>query len=75
MRLADGRDYKAVLVGVSPSHDIAVLKIAVDFKRPPPVPIGESYRGVLPFLVSDVVRTALLLLFPGVSLWLVKFVG
>ncbi len=44
VRLADGRDYKAVLVGVSPAHDIAVLKIAVDFKRPPPVPIGESAR-------------------------------
>ncbi len=44
VRLADGRDYKAVLVGVSPAHDIAVLKIAVDFKRPPPVPIGESAK-------------------------------
>jgi tripartite ATP-independent transporter DctM subunit len=39
------------------------------------VPIGESYRGVLPFLASDVVRTTLLLLFPGISLWLVQFVG
>jgi tripartite ATP-independent transporter DctM subunit len=36
------------------------------------VPIGESYRGVVPFLISDVLRTALLLLFPGISLWLVK---
>ena len=44
VRLADGRDYKAVLVGASPAHDIAVLKITVDFKRPPPVPIGESAR-------------------------------
>ena len=35
------------------------------------VPIGESYRGVVPFLISDVLRTTLLLLFPGVSLWLV----
>ncbi|OSZ74973.1 TRAP transporter large permease [Hydrogenophaga sp. IBVHS1] len=39
------------------------------------VPIGESYRGVLPFLASDVVRTTLLLLFPGISLWLVQYVG
>jgi tripartite ATP-independent transporter DctM subunit len=36
------------------------------------VPIGESYRGVVPFLISDVLRTALLLMFPGISLWLVK---
>jgi C4-dicarboxylate transporter DctM subunit len=38
------------------------------------VPITESYRGVLPFLMSDVVRTLLLLFFPGISLWLVRFV-
>ena len=42
VRLADGRDYKAVLAGVSPAHDIAVLRIGVDFKRPPPVPLGTS---------------------------------
>lgn len=39
------------------------------------VPIGESYRGVLPFLASDVVRTLLLLFFPPISLWLVQYVG
>ena len=42
VRLADGRDYRAGLVGVSPSHDIAVLRIGVGFKRPPPVPLGTS---------------------------------
>jgi S1-C subfamily serine protease len=42
VRLADGRDYKAGLVGVSPSHDIAVLRIGVGFKGPPPVPVGTS---------------------------------
>jgi len=39
------------------------------------VPIGESYKGVMPFLVSDVLRTILLLAFPPISLWLVKYVG
>jgi S1-C subfamily serine protease len=42
VRLADGRDYKAGLVGVSPAHDIAVLRIGVGFQQPPPVPIGTS---------------------------------
>jgi len=42
VRLADGRDYKAGLVGVSPAHDIAVLRIGVGFQRPPPVPLGTS---------------------------------
>ncbi len=39
------------------------------------VPIGESYRGVMPFLCSDVIRSLLVLFFPAVSLWLVQFVG
>jgi len=39
------------------------------------VPIAESYRGVVPFLISDTLRTLLLLFFPAVSLWLVKYVG
>ncbi len=42
VKLADGRDYKSTLVGISPSHDIAVLKIGVDFKRPPALPVGRS---------------------------------
>jgi S1-C subfamily serine protease len=44
VKLADGRSYKAALVGVSPAHDIAVLRIGVGFKRPPPVPLGESHN-------------------------------
>jgi C4-dicarboxylate transporter DctM subunit len=39
------------------------------------VPISESYRGVVPFLISDTLRTTLLLFFPGISLWLVKFIS
>ncbi|MBL2191343.1 serine protease, partial [Klebsiella pneumoniae] len=42
VKLADGRDYQAALVGASPAHDIAVLKISVGFKRPPAVPMGTS---------------------------------
>jgi C4-dicarboxylate transporter, DctM subunit len=39
------------------------------------VPISESYKGVMPFLVSDTLRSLLLLFFPSISLWLVKYVG
>jgi tripartite ATP-independent transporter DctM subunit len=39
------------------------------------VPIAESYRGVMPFLVSDTLRTLLLLFFPGISLWLVGYIS
>jgi tripartite ATP-independent transporter DctM subunit len=41
----------------------------------PGVPISESYRGVMPFLISDTLRTLLLLFFPGISLWLVKYMN
>ena len=44
VKLADGRNYKAALVGASPAHDIAVLKIGISAKRPPPLPVGESHN-------------------------------
>ncbi|MET0026019.1 MAG: trypsin-like peptidase domain-containing protein [Candidatus Thiodiazotropha sp.] len=42
VRLNDGRSYNAVLVGSSPSHDLAVLRINVAFDRPPALPVGTS---------------------------------
>lgn len=42
VRLSDGSDFKAALVGASPEHDIAVLRITVGVKRPSPVPLGTS---------------------------------
>ena len=39
------------------------------------VPIAESYKGVMPFLISDTLRTTLLLFFPGISLWLIQYVA
>ncbi len=42
IRLSDGRTYRASLVGSSPDHDLAVLRIRVPIDRPPPVPVGTS---------------------------------
>jgi S1-C subfamily serine protease len=42
VKLADGRDYPASLVGVSPAHDIAVLKISPVGKPLVPVAVGTS---------------------------------
>jgi TRAP-type C4-dicarboxylate transport system permease large subunit len=36
--------------------------------------MAETFRGIVPFLLSDVVRVGLLVAFPGLSLWLVQFV-
>jgi C4-dicarboxylate transporter DctM subunit len=35
-------------------------------------PLSETYRGVLPFVISDVVRTAILVTFPAITLFLVQ---
>ncbi len=43
VRLNDGRDYDAQLVGASPAHDLAVLRIEVPDALPAPLPIGSSH--------------------------------
>jgi S1-C subfamily serine protease len=43
VRLNDRRDLRAALVGASPAHDIAVLRIGVGVKHPPAVPLGTSH--------------------------------
>ncbi|WP_298256053.1 TRAP transporter large permease [uncultured Litoreibacter sp.] len=35
------------------------------------IPITQTYRGVLPFIASDLIRVVILLAFPSITLWLV----
>lgn len=42
VRLADQRGYAAELVGASPDHDLAVLRIKVSGQKPAPLPLGSS---------------------------------
>jgi S1-C subfamily serine protease len=42
IRLNDGRDYPATLVGANAAHDLAVLRIKVPSNPPPPLPVGTS---------------------------------
>jgi tripartite ATP-independent transporter DctM subunit len=39
------------------------------------IPLGTVYRGVIPFLISDVINVALLVTFPQLSLFLVRMMG
>jgi S1-C subfamily serine protease len=43
IRFSDGKNYSATLVGASPQHDIAVLKIATFLDKKPPLKIGTSH--------------------------------
>lgn len=36
------------------------------------IPIAQTYRGVAPFVASDLIRIVLMLTFPGLTLWLVQ---
>lgn len=39
------------------------------------VPMSETYKGVMPFLATDLARIALLLAFPGITLYLVRMMN
>ena len=39
------------------------------------VPIAETYKGVLPFLATDIVRLALCVAFPAIPLLLVRLLA
>lgn len=41
----------------------------------PDVPIWTVYKGVFPFVIADLVKLVLLVLFPGICLWLVATMG
>ncbi len=67
---------------------IAVIVVEVGLITPPvgmnvfiinaiarDVPMLESFRGVLPFLISDVVRVVILIAFPAITLGLVRLLA
>jgi C4-dicarboxylate transporter DctM subunit len=75
-------EYKAIWFGI-----LMLMVVEIGLIAPPiglnvyvvanvakSVPIGEIYRGIMPFLASDVLRVTLLVLVPSVTLWAVQFV-
>jgi TRAP-type mannitol/chloroaromatic compound transport system permease large subunit len=39
----------------------------------PDIAIAETYKGVMPFVVSDLVRVLLLVLFPAITLFVLRW--
>ena len=37
------------------------------------VPITHTYRAVMPFVASDMIRTAILVMFPSITLFVLRF--
>ncbi len=61
-----------VVVGIGLTAPPIGLNVFVVSSLARDVPIAQTYRGVLPFLATDLVRLALLVAFPALSLWLVR---
>jgi TRAP-type C4-dicarboxylate transport system permease large subunit len=36
-------------------------------------PITQTYRAIMPFVLSDLLRTALLVAFPSITLFVLRF--
>ncbi len=50
------------------------LNVFVINSMAPGVPLAESFRGVLPFLASDFIRVGILIVFPFITLGLLRFI-
>jgi len=50
------------------------LNVFVINSMAPGVPLSESFRGVLPFLASDFIRVGVLIVFPFITLGLLRFI-
>jgi TRAP-type C4-dicarboxylate transport system permease large subunit len=64
-----------IVVGIgltAPPIGLNVFVISAIAKN---VAIAETYRGVLPFIVADIIRLALVILVPGLALWLVRLLN
>jgi len=61
-----------VVVGIGLTAPPIGLNVFVISSLARDVPISRTYRGVLPFLGMDLIRLVLLVLFPTLSLWLVR---
>jgi tripartite ATP-independent transporter DctM subunit len=64
-----------IVVGIGLTAPPIGLNVFVISAIAKTVPIGRTYRGVLPFIAADVVRLVLVLLFPGLALFLVHLLA
>ncbi|MBS7788472.1 TRAP transporter large permease [Roseococcus sp. SDR] len=61
-----------VVVGIGLTAPPIGLNVFVISAIARDIPISQTYRGVLPYLATDLLRLVLCVLFPALSLWLVR---
>ena len=64
-----------IVVGIGLTAPPIGLNVFVISSLAKGVPISATYRGVLPFIAADVIRLALAVVFPALSLWLVRMLN
>jgi len=64
-----------IVVGIGLTAPPIGLNVFVISSIAKTVPIASTYRGVLPFIFTDVVRLGLVIAFPGLALWLVRLLN
>jgi C4-dicarboxylate transporter, DctM subunit len=61
-----------IVVGIGLTAPPIGLNVFVISSIARTVPISETYRGVLPFIVADIIRLSLVVALPGLALWMVR---
>jgi C4-dicarboxylate transporter, DctM subunit len=64
-----------IVVGIGLTAPPIGLNVFVISSIAKNVPIAATYRGVLPFILADIVRLALVVAFPALALWLVRLLN
>lgn len=64
-----------IVVGIGLSAPPIGLNVFIINKLATDVPIVETYRGVMPFVIADLVRLVIITLSPGVALALVRLLN
>jgi TRAP-type C4-dicarboxylate transport system permease large subunit len=64
-----------IVVGIGLTAPPIGLNVFVVSALARTVPIGATYRGVLPFILADILRLGLVLALPGLALWLVRILS
>lgn len=64
-----------IVVGIGLTAPPIGLNVFVISSLARDIPLVSTYRGVLPFLVADVLRLGLVVAFPALSLWLVRLLN